>query len=151
MRTAQSTIPAVYLDMSKTIGISRDRYNHIISYIARMSKDYQGDVIDIIKEISLNLKGKERYFAMFIIGHFSSRSFSILNEKRKGEFISDIINTLKINQEMAMLIAADIHNRILKEKEENINISTIDTIKKVIDGDLKDVEKDYVSFMLGLI
>lgn len=148
MKIEQSKI---YLDMSKALGISKDRYEHVMSYIARMSRDYQGDILDIIKEIPLNLKGKERYFAMFIIGYSSSQPFSSINDERKEEFIVDIINTLKISQEMAGLVISDLKNRIPKEKTENANVLIIDIIKKVIDGDLKDVEKDYVSFVLGLI
>ena len=148
MRTEQSTI---YLDMSKAFDISKDRYEYIMSYIARMIRDYQGDVVDIVKEIPLNLKEKERYFAMFIIGRYASSPFSSVNDERKGEFITDIIGALKISQEMARLITSDIQNRIPKDTKENINISTIDIIKKVIDDDLKDVEKCYVAFVLGLI
>jgi hypothetical protein len=148
MRKEQTT---VYLDMSKALGISRDRYEYIMSYIARMTRDYKGDVVDIVKEIPLNLKGKEKYFAMFVIGRYSSSSFSSINDERKGEFITEIIDALKINQEMARLITSDIQNRIPKDAKENINVSTIDIMKKVIDGDLKDVEKSYVSSVLGLI
>jgi hypothetical protein len=148
MRTEQSTI---YLDMSKALGISKDRYEYIMSYIAQMTRDYQGDVADIVKEIPLNLKKKERYFAMFIIGRYASSSFSSVNDERKGEFITDIIEALKISQEMAGLITSDIQNRIPKNTKENINVSTIDIMKKVIDDDLKDIEKCYVAFVLGLI
>lgn len=148
MRTEQ---PTIYLDMSKALGISKDRYEYIMSYIARMTRDYQGDVVDIVKEIPLNLKEKERYFTMFIIGRYTSSPFSSVNDERKGEFITDIIEVLKISQEMARLITSDIQNRIPKNTKENINVSTIDIIKKVIDDDLKDVEKCYVAFVLGLI
>lgn len=139
-----------YLEISKALGISRDRYDYIISYIARMTKDYQGDVVDIVKEIPLNLKGKERYFAMFLVGRSSSPLFSSVNNEQKGEFIMEIVDTLKISQDMAMLITADIHSNVLKHKKEGIDVSTIDTIKKVIDGDINDVEKDYTSFTIGL-
>lgn len=148
MRKEQST---VYLDMSNALGISRDRYEYIMSYIARMTRDYKGDVVDIVKEIPLNLNGKEKYFALFIIGRYSSSSFSSINDERKGKFITDIIDELKINQEMARLITSAVQNRIPKNAKENINVSTIDIMKKVIDGDLKDVEKSYVSYVLGLI
>jgi hypothetical protein len=150
MRAAQLTIPAIYTDMSKIIDIPMDRYKYIMNYLARMARDYKGDLIDILKEIPLNLKGKERYFAMFIIGYSFSPSFSNLNEERKAKIVTDIMNTLKISQDMAMIIASDMYNRILKAKKENVHVSTIDTIKKVIDGDLKDAEKDYASLMLGL-
>ena len=140
-----------YLDMSKALSISRDRYEHIISYIARMTIDYRGDVIDIIKEIPLNLKGKERYFAMFLMGRSSSPPFSSVNDERKGEFVMNVINALKISQEMARLITSDIQNKVPKDTKEYNDALTIDIMKKIIDGDLKDVEKDYMSFILGLI
>lgn len=148
MRIEQSM---TYLDMSKALSISKDRYEHITSYIAQMIRDYRGDVVDIIKEIPLNLKGKERYFAMFLMGRSSYPSFSSVNDERKGEFIMRTIDALKISKEMAGLITSDIENKVLKDTKEYDNILIIDIMKKVIDGDLKDVEKDYMSFTLGLI
>jgi hypothetical protein len=117
----------------------------------RMTKDYQGDVADIVKEIPLNLKGKERYFAMFMMGRSSYPQFSSRNDERRADFIMIIIGALKISKEMAGLITFDIENRMLKSKEGYEDISTIDIMKKVIAGDLKDVEKDYTSFALGLV
>jgi hypothetical protein len=140
-----------YEDISKALDIPRDRYRHIVRYITQMLKDYKGAVVDIVKEIPLNLKGKERHFAMFTIGRFTSPSFSSIDDERQKEFITDIIDTLKISQEMAGLITSDIQNRIPKGKKGDINTSTTDIMKEVIDGDLKDVEKDYISFVLGLV
>jgi flagellar motor switch protein FliG len=140
-----------YLDISKALGIPRDRYEHITSYISRMTRDYQGNVVDIIKEIPLNLKGKERYFAMFLVGRYSSQLFSSVNNEQQGELIMEIIGTLKTSQDMAKLITDEIENKVLKNTREYDDTSIIDMMKKVIDRDLKDVEKDYMSFALGLI
>ena len=139
-----------YSEISQALDISRDRYEHIRSYIARMTKDYRGDVVDIIKEITLNLKGKERYFTMFLVGRSSSPLFSSVNDEQKGEFVTEIIESLKISPDMARLITDDIHSNAPKHKKEDINVSTIDILKKVIYGDLKGVEKDYTSFTIGL-
>lgn len=140
-----------YEDISKALNISRDRYKHIVLSITRMMKDYRENVADIVKEIPLNFKGKERYFAMFMMGRSSSSQFSIMNDERKADFIMSTIGALKISQDMAILIASDVDNMLLGDKEGYYDISTIDIMKKVIDGDLKDVEKDYMSFLLGLI
>lgn len=139
-----------YLEISQALGITRDRYEHIMSYMAQMTRDYKGDVADIMKEIPLNLKGKERYFMMFIIGRSSSPLFSSVSDEQKGEFITEIIDTLKISPDMAKLITEDIYSNMPKHRKEDINISTIDIMKTVIDGDLKGVEKDYTSFTIGL-
>lgn len=147
MTTEQSV---TYLDMSKALGISRDRYEHIRSYITQMTKDYQGNVVDIITEIPLNLKEKERYFAMFLVGRYYSPLFSIINNEQKGEFVMEIIDALKINQDTARSITFHIENRILQDTKEDSSISTIDIIKQVTYGDLEDVEKDYILLTIGL-
>lgn len=138
-------------DISKALNISNDRYEYLTSYMIQMIKDYHGDITDIIKEVPLNLKGKERRFTIFILGHSSYPNFSEQGDEEKEKFITSIIDVLKLNHERAKSIADDIANTILKDTKEGEEIPTIDIIKKIIDGSLSDIEKDYALFILGMM
>lgn len=135
-----------YVETSKELNISIKRYEHIISYVMQMIEDYRGNVADIVKEISLNLKGNERYFTMFVMGNSSSSMFSKANYKEKEEFITNIADALKISQEKAESIMYHIRDAVIKDTKKDVDI-----IKKVINSDFKDNEKDYMLFMLGLV
>lgn len=80
----------------KGLSISNDRYIYIISYIQRMIKDYKGNPVDIIKEIPLNLKGNERYFAIFYVGNSFIPIFSEMDSNEKTDFVVNIANALKL-------------------------------------------------------
>jgi hypothetical protein len=140
-----------YENISKALDISRDRYEHIVRYVMRMLKDYQGDVIDIIKEIPLNLKGKERYFTMYMIGRSTYSAFSRMNDKQRAAFINSIMEILKIDQEKAESIIHHLSNEILENKKNNYVPTVVDMIKKIIDSDLTEKEKDYLLFSVGLV
>lgn len=138
-----------YEDISKELNISKDRYEYIISYIIQMIRDYQGKAQDIVKEIPLNLKRKERYLAMFIIGHSSTPEFSEMDSENQEKFLKNIMDASRINREKAESITNDISKNILNDTEEDIHV--IDIMKKVADSDISEPEKDYLTFILGLI
>lgn len=140
-----------YENISKALDISRDRYEYIVRYVMRMLKDYQGDVIDIIKEIPLNLKGKERYFTMYMMGHYTSSAFSRMNDKQRAAFINSIMEILKIDQEKAESIIHHLSNEMFENMKKNYVPTVVDMIKKIIDSDLTEKEKDYLLFSLGLV
>jgi len=147
-----------YADIAKELNIPRNRYDHIMSYVIQMITDYRANIADIIKEIPLNLKGKERYFTMFIMGHSSYPTFNEANDEEREKFIVGISDALKLSQERAGSITQDTEEAVIKEiekqpepsKDENI-VPTIDIIKQVIDSNFADKEKDYIVFVIGLI
>jgi len=136
-------------DLSIALNIPEDRYGYIMSYIMQMIRDYNGSVVDIIKEIPLNLKGKERYFAMFTVGNSFASSFSAMNEDDKQEVITDILEATKVNKERTEKIADQMMEKVIKDIDKDITV--IDTIKGVINDKLTDAEKDYVMFTFGLV
>lgn len=141
---------AIHEKILKELNISEERYEHIVSYVMQMIYDYNGDVIDIIKEIPLNLKGNERYFTMFVIGNSSSPSFHTTNDKEKEKFIIDTAESLKISKERAILTSDYVANVILEDMEEK-HISVVDSMKKIINSNFSDLEKDYMLFIYGLV
>ncbi len=145
MSTRQSV---KFEDISKTLNISKDRYDYIVSYVYQMIKDYRGNVADIIKEIRLNLKGNERYLTMFMIGSTSSFTFLRSTDKRKSEFISEITNALKFDEEKALSVAKHMIEIIIEDIDNNV--PTTDTIKKILNSDFVDIEKEYMLFSFGL-
>lgn len=140
-----------YEVISEALNISRNRYEHIVLYMMQMLKDYKGNVAEIVKEIPLNLKGKERYFAMHMMGHSSSSAFSIMKDKEKAAFIKSIMEALRISQEKATSITRHMANETMEEMKKDHIPTVIETIKKVIDSDFSEIEKDYLLFTYGLI
>lgn len=133
----------------KELNISNERYIHIISYIQRMIKDYKGQPIDIMKEIPLNLKGNERYFAIFYVGNSFSPLFSEMDDKEKTDFIVNITNALKLSDKRVDITADYMSDTVRKQMKENI--PTIEIIKGIIDSKFTDIEKDYIIFVFGMI
>ena len=133
----------------KGLNISNERYRHIISYLQQLIDDYKGQPIDIIKEIPLNLKGNERYFALFYVGNSFSPLFSGMDDKEKTDFVVNITNALKLSKERIDIITDYMSDTIRKQMKENI--PTIEIIKEIIDSKFIDVEKDYIIFVFGMI
>jgi hypothetical protein len=140
-----------YENISKSLDIPRDRYVHIVIYILRMLKDYRGDIVDVVKEIPLNLKGKERQFTMFVMGHSSSSVFSKMSDKQKANFMTDIMEVLKIGQEDAESVTNYMANETQENMKKNYVPTLVDIIKKIIDSNFTETEKEYLLFSLGLI
>ena len=137
-----------YAKIVKTLNIPEDRYEQILSYVMEMITDYHGNVMDIIKEIPLNLKGNERFFTMLMVGNYTSQSFSIKNDEERNEFITNTTNAMKLNKERATLSTDYITYIII----ENIGkVPTVDIIKNIVNSDFPDTEKDFILFILGII
>lgn len=133
----------------KELNISNERYIYIISYIQQMIKDYKGQPIDIIKEIPLNLKGNERYFAIFYVGNSFSPFFSEMDSKEKEDFVINMANVLKLSNER-VAVTADYMSDTIKEQMKE-NIPTVEIIKGIINSKFTDIEKDYITFVFGMI
>lgn len=133
----------------KGLNISNDRYRHILFYIERMIKDYKGCPTDIIKEIGLNLKGNERYFAIFFTGVTFSPTFLSMNTNNMTTFIVDMTTTLKFSNERVFILTEYISDKIRKQKKEHIPIT--DVIKEIMyNNEFTNVEKDYITFIAGM-
>lgn len=132
----------------KGLNITKDRYKHIIYYIQHVVGDYKENPVDIIKEIPLNLKGNERYLAMFIVGRFFSPLFYKMDDKEKTDFIVNIANALKFSDERVALVAEYMTTIKIETRK---NVSTIDIIKNIINSKFIDTEKDYIVFIFGLV
>ena len=133
----------------KELGIPNDRYIYIISYIQQMIKDYSGQPIDIIKEIPLNLKGNERYFAIFYVGNSFSSIFSDMDSKEKADFVVNMANALKLSDASVEITADYMSDTVRRQMKENI--PAIEIIKGIINSKFTDMEKDYIIFVFGMI
>ncbi len=141
----------IYTEIIGALNISTDRYEYIKSYIASMISDYEGNIPDIIKEIPLNLKGNERFLAIFIVGHGSFRIFAAANLEQKKEFIERILEVTGLSPERGESIMHMIEDMILKDIEKYEPLSNAEIIKKIASSDFTNAEKDYILFMLGMI
>ena len=129
--------------------ISEDRFNHIMLYIGQMIKDYKGSPIDVIKEIDLNLKGNERYIALYATGSYFHNKFIKMSDVNQSEFVDSITDGLKISGERA----DKIQEYMMKITEEyfNKNISQAQVFQEVVNSQFSNTEKDFIIFTFGLI
>lgn len=136
-------------ELKMSLNITDEREKYIKSYIRRMIKDYKGHPIHIIKEIPLNLKGDERYFAMFLTGNYFAPLFNKMNEIERTEFMVIIADALKFDNESIQMMSEYMTDTVRIQIRENIPTSKM--IKDVIDSKFNDKEKDYIIFTLGII
>ena len=142
-------LPDINKDILRELNIQDDRYGYIMSYVMQMIKDYNGYIVDIIKEIPLNLKGKERYFAMFTVGNAFAPAFSSMNKEEKGLFIKNVTNTMKLSNERSDEIADHMMEKIIKDIDKDITV--VGTIRDIVSSGFTDSEKDYIMFTFGLV
>ncbi len=137
----------IYEYILKELNISRDRYTHILRYIQEMMRDYKGHPVDIMKEIPLNLKGNERYFAIFTLGRSFSQLFYEMDDKEKTDFAVNVANSLKFNDEKV----ANIAEYMTTLKKDMRKKTPVDVIKMIINNKFTDIEKDYMLFIFGIV
>lgn len=133
----------------KGLDITNDRYTYIRSYIQRMIRDYNGRPIDVIKEIPLNLKVNERYFAIFYVGNSFASLFAKMDSKEKADFVINMANGLKLSEEKISATADYMSDTVRKQMSENV--TTVEIIKGIINSKFTSVEKDYIMFVFGMI
>lgn len=136
------------IEIGESLNISLDRVSFISRYFNQMNFDYNENVIDIIKEMNLNLKGNENYLAMFIAGNYFSPIFSKMNNNEQEEFLMTIMDSLKFAKDRIELMADYILDTTKKALAEKISIK--DVIKMVIDEKFTNIEKGYLIFIIGL-
>jgi hypothetical protein len=114
-----------------------------------MIRDYKGQPVDIIKEIPLNLKVNERYFAIFYVGNSFSPLFLEMDNKEKADFVINMANSLKLSEEKISATADYMSDTIRKQMNENV--SAVEIIKGIINSKFTSAEKDYIIFVFGMI
>lgn len=76
------------LGIQDRLNISKSRRDHIIGYIKIASKGPE-DLCNVFREIPLNFKGNERYYAIYIVSLFVIHHSDSL-KKRKDDFLDDM-------------------------------------------------------------
>lgn len=145
MNTEDKTINSIL----EGLNISNDRYRYIVSYLQRTIKDYKGQLIDIIKEIPLNLKGNERYFAIFYASNSFTQPFYEMDDKERTHFVLNIANGLKLSDKSVEMTAEYISDTVGVQMNENI--PTIEILKGIINSKFTDIEKYYMIFIFGIV
>jgi hypothetical protein len=142
--TSENTLSFGIQDSLK---ISESKRDHIINYIKMASKGPE-DICNILKEIPLNFKENDKYFAVYIVSLFViHHSDKIKKEDKRDAFLDDMwsIAAKCFDLDLDNLLA--ILSELLKKKN---------TLIEVINGPFKENEKIVLLFlhylaMLGTI
>lgn len=135
--------------VAKGLNISTDREIHIIFYVDQMIKDYRGSPIDIIKEININLRGDEKYFAVFVTGYRFNPIFSMMKDIERTDLLTIMADVLAFSDKDLNLMSDYIKNTVKKDMEKKVPI--IDIIKGIINSKFTDKEKGYLIFVFTLV
>ena len=130
-------------------GLDIPNDTHIISYVQRMERENKGQPVDMIKEIALNLKGNERYLAIFYTGLSFSPILAEMNDIETYDFMSYLEKALKLDEKRRFEISDYMIGTIRAQLRHHI--ADIDIIKGIINSKFTDVEKDYLIFVFGMV
>lgn len=126
------------------LGLDVSAETRILDYVNIIYNEY--DVpIDGIKEIPLNLKGNEKYFAIFYYGTVYSDLVFKMTDEQKMIFLSHLVEELKVSDEALEYLNTDI---IITGYGTKLSI---DDIMKIINNKFTEKEKYYMLFSYGLL
>ena len=127
------------LSIQNSLNISESRREHIINYIKMSSKGPE-DVCDILKEIPLNFKGNEKYFAVYIVSLFVIHHSDRFKKEKQDIFLNDIWQSAAKCFGFDLDNLLDILSDLLKK----------DTLIEVINKPFKENEKIVLLFLFYL-
>lgn len=127
------------LGIQDSLNISESRREHIISYVKMISKGPE-DVCNVLKEIPLNFKGNEKYFAIYIVTLFIIHHSDNLKKEKQDIFLDDIWHSTTKCFGLDLDNLLDILSGLLKK----------DTLIEVINGPFTENEKIILLFLFYL-
>jgi hypothetical protein len=133
------------LGLQDTLNISEYRKKQIIDYIKIASKGPE-DLCDLFKEIPLNFKENDRYFAIYIISQFVVHHYDKFKKEKYEEFLDKMWHTSAECFGFDLDNLLDILSAFLKK----------DALTEIIKGPFQENEKIVLLFlfytsMLGTI
>lgn len=131
------------------LSIRPDRGKHVVSYVNTLMRDYENRPSEALKEIPLNLKSNERYFASFVLGNYYAPIFIKMNTEEVETFLSGIAESLKIHEDKETEILDYLVDEIMGRMVE-AKMTLSDIVKNMANSKLSDIEKDYAFFTYGL-
>lgn len=131
------------------LSISPDRGIRIVSYVNTLMRDYENLPSEALKEIPLNLKSNEKFFASFVLGNRYAPIFIKMNTEEVETFLSGIAESLKIYEDKETEILDYLVDDVMgKMVEAKMNLP--DIVKNMANSKFSDIEKDYIFFSYGL-
>lgn len=128
------------LSIQNSLNISESRREHIINYIKMSSKGPE-DVCDILKEIPLNFKGNEKYFAVYIVSLFVIHHSDRFKKEKQDIFLDNIWHSTAKCFGFDLDHLLEILSDLLKKK---------DTLIEVINRPFTENEKIVLLFLFYL-
>lgn len=126
------------------LGLDVSSEKRIMDYVNTIRREYKVP-LDGIKEIPLNLKGNERYFAIFYYGTLYSKTFFKMTDEEKVIFLSYLIEEPKVRDDAIDYLTKDIIS------VGNGAQFSIGDIIKIINSEFTEKEKHYMLFSYGLL
>ena len=129
---------------TEKLGLDVSAETRIADYVNIIYNEYEVP-IDGIKEIPLNLKGNEKYFAVFYYGTIHSDIFFKMTDEQKTICLSHLVEELKVSNDTLDYLVTNIITTGYETK------FSIDDIIKIINNKFTEKEKYYMLFSYGLL
>ena len=128
------------IGIQNSLNISGSRRDHITNYIRMTSKGPE-DICDTLKEIPLNFKGDDKYFAIYIATLFVIHHSDRLKKEKRDIFLDDMWHSAAKCFGLDLDNLLDILSELIKK----------DTLNRVINGPFKENEKIVLLFFFYLM
>ena len=139
-KSIESREKTLNLGIQDRLNISGSRARYIVDYIKMYSKGPE-DVCSILKEIPLNFKGNEKYFAVYTASLFVIHHSDQIKKDKQNKFLDDMWNNAAKCFSFDLNKLLDISSDLLKTK---------DTLIEIINGQFTENEKIVLLFIYYL-
>jgi hypothetical protein len=127
--------------------ISPNGVKQILAYLKVLMKQYNKNIVDILKDILLELEEYEKHFALFVLGKNFKYSYENMSEDEQRKYLTDIAQLLCITDDKITNLLFYLMDSIEKE---TIN-GPSSTIKRIIISNFEDNEIDYMVLLRGFL
>lgn len=130
-----------------TLNIAPYGVRQILAYLKVSMKQYNKNIVDILKDILLELKEYEKHFALFVLGKNFKYSYEKMSEDDQRKYLIDVAKVLDITDDKITSLLSYLMNLIEKETISGPS----NTIKRIVVSNFKDNEIDYLVLLRGLL
>lgn len=120
---------------------------YLTEYLRKLMKDYKS-YTDVLRKIQIDIKGYQKYFVVYILAKNFKHIYSKMTEEEQSKFMVDLFDKLSLPTERAVDYIEFIGN--ISKEEVDQGLFPPWSLKKIIESDFDDNEKDLLTFIYGL-
>lgn len=131
------------LGIQERMNVSNHRAQYIVDYIKMVSKGPE-NFCDVLKEIPLNFKGNEKFFAVYVVTLFIIHHSDKFKKEKQEIFLNDIWEKAAKCLGLNMGKYLDILSIFIKKDAKK------DVLSEIINGQFEENEKIFLLFLFNI-